>query len=183
MKVIVLLIVSLIISMSVPATALTDLEMILGKETIPEKAKLAIQLAQVRVATAKYHVVEQAIADGYVSLGECVENPPIGAMGVHFIKWDLLNDSVLDITNPELLVYEPTEHGLRLVAAEWMIRTASLPPGTHPKLFGVPMKGPMPEHVPGMGEHFDLHAWVWKKNPSGTFEDWNPRVKCNENQE
>ncbi len=22
------------------------------------------------------------------------------------------------------------------------------------------------------------HAWVWKRNPSGIFSDWNPEVTC-----
>jgi hypothetical protein len=23
-----------------------------------------------------------------------------------------------------------------------------------------------------------LHAWIWKNNPAGMFEDWNPQVSC-----
>jgi hypothetical protein len=23
-----------------------------------------------------------------------------------------------------------------------------------------------------------LHAWVWKNNPEGMYEDWNPQVTC-----
>jgi hypothetical protein len=23
-----------------------------------------------------------------------------------------------------------------------------------------------------------LHAWIWKINPAGMFEDWNPNVTC-----
>jgi hypothetical protein len=25
---------------------------------------------------------------------------------------------------------------------------------------------------------YELHAWIWKHNPSGLFEDWNPSVRC-----
>lgn len=25
-----------------------------------------------------------------------------------------------------------------------------------------------------------LHAWVFKKNPAGTFEDWNAKMSCPE---
>ena len=25
-----------------------------------------------------------------------------------------------------------------------------------------------------------LHAWIWKDNPAGTFEMWNPSVHCDE---
>jgi hypothetical protein len=27
-------------------------------------------------------------------------------------------------------------------------------------------------------DEFQLHVWVWKHNPSGMFEDWNPTVNC-----
>jgi hypothetical protein len=23
-----------------------------------------------------------------------------------------------------------------------------------------------------------LHAWLWRSNPAGMFEDWNPKVTC-----
>jgi hypothetical protein len=23
-----------------------------------------------------------------------------------------------------------------------------------------------------------LHAWVWRNNPAGILEDWNPEVSC-----
>jgi hypothetical protein len=23
-----------------------------------------------------------------------------------------------------------------------------------------------------------LHAWIWKHNPAGMYEDWNPLVTC-----
>jgi hypothetical protein len=23
-----------------------------------------------------------------------------------------------------------------------------------------------------------LHAWIWKHNPGGMFNDWNPKVSC-----
>jgi hypothetical protein len=26
--------------------------------------------------------------------------------------------------------------------------------------------------------HYDLHVWLWKKNPAGLFSATNPDVKC-----
>jgi hypothetical protein len=26
--------------------------------------------------------------------------------------------------------------------------------------------------------HYELHVWAWKRNASGIFSDWNPRVSC-----
>ena len=30
---------------------------------------------------------------------------------------------------------------------------------------------------PALGWYI-LHAWVWKPNPSGMFNNWNPDVDC-----
>jgi hypothetical protein len=32
----------------------------------------------------------------------------------------------------------------------------------------------------GLPPFYSLHAWVWKDNPAGTFEMWNPSVHCDE---
>ena len=37
-----------------------------------------------------------------------------------------------------------------------------------------------PPPAPGVPWNYELHAWIWVDNPSGTFEDWNPRVRCPE---
>ena len=45
-------------------------------------------------------------------------------------------------------------------------------------LFGVPFDGPMLGHEPGMPKHYDLHVWLYERNPAGLFAAWNPRVHC-----
>jgi hypothetical protein len=30
----------------------------------------------------------------------------------------------------------------------------------------------------GLPSFYELHAWLWKPNPSGVFADYNPRVHC-----
>src|SRR5688572_25079507 len=69
----------------------------------------------VRGATARFRNVDTAIAEGYVLNGGCVSGPELGAMGVHYAKFSLF-DAVLDVNNPEVLVYEPRQGGLHLVA-------------------------------------------------------------------
>jgi hypothetical protein len=32
----------------------------------------------------------------------------------------------------------------------------------------------------GLPPFYSLHAWIWKDNPAGTFEMWNPNVHCDE---
>jgi len=147
------------------------------------------ELAQVRKATARFHRVEEALAAGY-ELGwvngsgvpivtGCVSNPTAGAMGYHYFNADLMADNDVNALEPEVLVYAPAPDGrLKLVAVEWVVRSAqSNPPGVSetPSVLGMDM------HilVPPPGPAFYLtHAWVWANNPSGMFADWNPRVSC-----
>jgi hypothetical protein len=30
----------------------------------------------------------------------------------------------------------------------------------------------------GLPAYYSLHAWLFKRNPSGEFSMWNPRVHC-----
>ena len=139
---------------------------------------LGAQLAEVRAATAKYHNVARAIADGYVQVSPCVTSPPgvspAGAMGIHYRKNALLDGQVNALT-PEVLVYEPRKNGkLRLVAVEYF-EWASSVNNVRPTVLGQPFVGP---ETHGLDPHFELHAWLWKRNPAGMFAQWNPRVSC-----
>lgn len=139
------------------------------------------QFEEVRRATAKYHSLEVALADGYVPFGEapCVENPGVGAMGYHYYKPELLFDGVLDPTRPELLVYAPSGNGVRLAAVEYMMPLSTWNGSEAPDLFGKPFDGPMHEHEHDTsGEHYDQHLWIWAHNPAGILATWNPSVIC-----
>ncbi len=144
-------------------------------------------LAKLRRATDKYHRVEAAVADGY-ELGwvngsgvriitGCVFHPTAGAMGYHYFNSELVADNSVDPLQPEALVYERrADGGLDLVAVEWVVRGPNTnPPGVTapPSVLGMEM------HilVPAVGFYL-MHAWIWKRNPSGVFADWNPRVTC-----
>lgn len=103
---------------------------------------------------------------------------PAGGMGIHFFNVSLMGK--LDPVKPQVLVYEPAGGKLRLVAAEYF---APLSPEVkeRPLLFGHPFDGPMEGHAPLMPielKHYDLHVWLWKKNPAGLFSPTNPEVKC-----
>jgi hypothetical protein len=50
--------------------------------------------------------------------------------------------------------------------------------GSKPSVLGRPLNGPMPGHHAQMPTHYDLHLWVWRDNPTGVAEDWNPAVSC-----
>ena len=104
---------------------------------------------------------------------------PPGGMGVHFLNVPLI-DGELDPMRPEVLIYERLEDGtLRLAAAEWFVPAAAV--DEPPSLFGRQFDGPMEGHKPLMPEgfhHYDLHVWLWKENPEGTYVPTNPALKC-----
>jgi hypothetical protein len=146
-------------------------------------------LAKVRAATAKFHRVEAAIAAGY-ELGwvngsgnriitGCIAHPTEGAMGYHYFHPDLMADHGVDPLEPEALVYAPGPNGqLKLAAVEWIVLGPdSNPPGVTeaPSVLGMEMHILVPPPGPAF---YLLHAWVWKNNPSGMFQDWNPNVSC-----
>ena len=78
----------------------------------------------VREATERFRDVKVALAEGYVQNGGCVSGPEEGAMGVHFAKFSLFDD-VIDVGHPEVLVYEPRNGRLVLVAAEYVTPAAA----------------------------------------------------------
>jgi hypothetical protein len=145
------------------------------------------ELSEVRAATARFHDVDAAIAAGY-ELGYvngagvriitgCVAHPTAGAMGYHYFNKQLIDDNVVDVLQPEGLVYSPGPGGkLQLAAVEWVVPGAfSNPPGvsTAPTVFGREMV----ILVPAVG-FYTLHAWIWSNNPAGLFAHWSPQVSC-----
>lgn len=147
----------------------------------------AAELDALRKALSKYEDYQAAVRDLYLSTVGCVHyggemmeghmHYPKGGMGVHFVN--LTVTGAPDPMRPNVLIYEPTDEGLRLVAAEWLVPLA---PGTkRPSLFGQEFQGPMEGHYPLIPTeflHYDLHAWLFKPNPLGMFSPTNPDVTC-----
>lgn len=147
-----------------------------ARAALPPQARLNMSLAALRRATAKYHRLEVAMADGYGLLegvDHCFTNQPVGDMGYHYIDAAALDNNVEE-THPEALVYAPDEDGeLHLAAVEYVVPQEPWDAENSelPTAFGLDF------HSNGAGLYI-LHAWVWKHNPSGLFEDWNPNVTC-----
>jgi hypothetical protein len=135
-------------------------------------------LAAVRRATAQYHRPEAAMAAGWnlvPGLDHCFFQPGVGAMGYHLIDAASL-DLSLDPLHPEALVYAPGPNGqLQLGAVEYVVPAAAWDATGNPEL---PMVLGQRLHLNEALGVYILHAWIWKHNPSGIFEDWNPRVHC-----
>lgn len=135
------------------------------------------ELAHIRAATARYHDVDVALADGYIPVSPC-EQIDAGTMGVHYLNPARASDADIDPARPELLLYVPTaDDGARLVGVEYFVAEAATG-GVRPDLYGVPFDGPMAGHSPGMPVHYDLHVWTWRHNPDGMTAQWNPALSC-----
>jgi hypothetical protein len=167
-------------------------------------------LKQVREATSRYQDVKVALADGYKPdpSGMCVaatmEGRPAeeGAMGVHYIRPDLLGITAppnprvngtsthTDFLQPAILIYEPQADGSpQLVAVEnlvfiksWEAAGHTAPPTFKGHSFNKMQDDPATEldEAHGFEPHYDLHVWLYRENPKGMFAQFNPAVKCGE---
>jgi hypothetical protein len=104
-------------------------------------------------------------------------------MGIHFVHNELISDAVLDPLLPEALMYEPESNGrLRLVGLEYIVFQDAWDAehDAPPALLGQQLHLVSSPNRYGVPAFYELHVWVWKHNPSGLFNDWNPRVRCPE---
>ena len=137
-----------------------------------------------RQATARFHDVSKL--DGYGQFSDaagilCIDMLGEGGMGIHYVNGSLVGDVNEDARYPEALVYDPDAFGrLRLAAVEYIVNKQAWD-ATHagpPRLFGQDFLTVPAGNRYGLDPFYEIHAWLWKPNPSGFFNDWNPRVVC-----
>src|SRR4030095_14811599 len=142
--------------------------------------------AVTKSASGRVHDLFKAKHAGYAISPDaqgiaCIDNQPVGGMGVHYVKGSLVGDTVLDPEHPEALVYAPNAAGhLKLAALEYIVFKAAWDAehGSPPSLFGQEFNlTPSPNRF-GLPAFYSLHAWVWEPNSSGLLQPWNPRVHC-----
>jgi hypothetical protein len=139
---------------------------------------------KVRHATARFLDINVALAEGWVPATPCVSGPDTGAMGVHLVFPPRLERVVLDASQPQSLIYEPTASGaMRLVGVEfiveagvWAVRN---PPPAVPALEGNLLNYIGEPNRFGLPAFYELHVWAWERNPRGALADWNTHVTCN----
>ncbi len=144
------------------------------------------QLARVRAATSTFHSLAVAETAGYGEFYMCTDHVTDGTMGQHYVNLDLVLDTAtgvptIDPLAPEALVYEPKVNGgYRLVGVEYVVfqdawdAANDAPPALFGKTFTLIPAGNRYDLPP----FYELHAWIWRPNPSGIFKDWNPKVTC-----
>ena len=165
-------------------------------------------LDQVRAATERVRDVKVAVAEGYIRdpMDHCVVAPDIGlpaaegAMGVHYIRMDLLgvteppNPRIsgsgihTDFNKPSVLLYEPKADGsLELVGVEnlvfktaWEAAGNKKPPTYQGVVWNLMQDDPATSVDEGhmFVPHYDRHVWLYRENPKGIYEQFNPNVSC-----
>jgi hypothetical protein len=147
-----------------------------GSERLAAKQATAAfkQLARAKAAGYKLEL-KTTPANGAKS---CIADPA-GGMGIHMVNATLL-DSTIALRSPEALVYEPRGGTLKLVAIEYVVdRKAwhgagnTKPPKLFGRQFSLVTTNPF-----GLKPFYALHAWLFKENPAGWLQPWNPSVSC-----
>jgi hypothetical protein len=142
---------------------------------------------KVRRATERFRYESVARAEGWKPATPCVSGPNSGAMGIHYVNFDLVGDGVLRADQPEALIYEPTANGgLRLVGVEF-IELADVWNTKNTDEEGNPLQPRLEGHLLNLvtapnrytlPAFYELHVWAWERNPNGSFADWNTLVSC-----
>jgi hypothetical protein len=189
----------LLASAAAPAAAV-------GEDYAPRQGEMTLD--EMRAATARFRNVDVALAEGYVrdptdtchvasDMGGSAE---LGGMGIHFFRPDLLGITAppnprvdgtgthTDWSRPAILIYEPRADGsLELVAIEnlvfqaaWRAAGHTARPSVHGRLFDSMQDDPATsvDEAHGFEPHFDQHIWLYRNNPRGTYEPFNPTVTC-----
>lgn len=141
-------------------------------------------LKTVRESTERFKHVLVAEAAGYALQFGCVSGPDAGAMGLHFVNFDLVQSGAkeIDVTRPQIVIYEPMPDGrLQLVGADYLVLAADWDknhPGQPPQLMGQLFHYFESPNRFGLPAFYTLHVWAWKENPNGAFVNWHPNVSC-----
>ncbi len=158
-------------------------------------------ITQIRQLTDSYHDLNTATSAGYTAwspdptvAGSTCPSSVDGRMGYHRVNVSLrggaadpaAGDAEIDITKPEMLLYEKTSTGsIALVGVEYIVFKAAWERvhgagAAPPEILGHPLLAS--SHIfPGNAnpiDHYELHVWVWKDNPNGMFAPYNPAVTC-----
>ena len=117
-----------------------------------------------------------------------------GNMGYHLVNVSLrgaasnpaAGDAVIDMMNPEMLLYEKGSTGsINLVGVEYIVfkdawERVNGVNAAPPEVFGQPLLAGSHTFVTGGPSipHYELHVWLYKDNPRGEFYPYNPNVTC-----
>ena len=152
-------------------------------QTAEQQKQASALVSAVRDATAQFQT-PATLPPGYALKFGCVSGSgDEGAMGLHFVNESLVFDGgKLDVTQPEVVLYEPLPNGgfsvtgadYLVLASDWDPKNPNSPPQLMGQLFHY---FDAPNRF-GLPPFYTLHVWAWKENPNGSFTNWNPTVSC-----
>jgi hypothetical protein len=165
-------------------------------------------LAEVRLATERFRDVKVALAEGYIrdpanmcETADMMGLPPEkGTMGIHYFRPDMLgisappnprvngNGTHTNFRKPAILLYEPQADGsVVLIGVEnlvfakaWQQAGNDAPPSFHGVAYDTMTDDPATplDEAHNFEPHHDRHVWLYRENPNGVFDPFNPRVTC-----
>ena len=155
-----------------------------GSDSDGPPSNLTDELRALAVEFEQFQEADDAVAARYSPDTNCVEAPGLGVMGMHFVNADLAADMAIDASTPEVLIYQPSSDGFKLVAVEYLFALgapgadipADVPPA--PVLFGQTFSGPEAAPSPDVPPHYALHVWLYQENEAGVFESFNAAGSC-----
>ena len=147
-----------------------------------QQSRQSALLKIVRESTARFQDVKSAENEGYRLEFGCVSGDDFGAMGLHYVNDILVGNSVVDVTRPQIVLYEALPNGgLKLTGADYLVLADAWDakhPGVTPQLMGqIFHYFPSPNRF-GLPAFYTLHVWAWKENHKGAFVNWHPDVSC-----
>lgn len=168
------------------------------------KATEAKALSELRQFSAAFHNPKQAERAGYglfaadplTAADGCISDKVEGGMGYHYTRGHNLEDDMVELLDPEFLMYAPekgpNKDGVansKLAGFDYFIPYSKKWPGPTeenferaPKLHDFPSMKSLPniEFAPSRFGGWMVHIWLWEQNPAGMFANWNPAVPlCN----
>lgn len=165
------------------------------------QASSAQALSDLRAFTAPLHDVDAAealhygllVAPPLTAADGCISDMTAGGMGYHYTRGNNLADDAITLTDPEFLVYAPTNaprvDGVarrRLAAVEYFIPFSPTWPAPGaagftraPSLHDFPTTSTLPDSSFAPTTRFGgwmFHIWLWEQNPDGMFKNFNTSV-------
>ena len=147
-----------------------------------QQSQQSTLLRIVREATERFKDVKVAKNEGYRLEFGCVSGDDFGAMGLHYVNDTLVGNGIVDVTRPQIVLYEAQSNGsLKLTGADYLVIASAWDekhPGTPPQLMGQIFHYFESPNRFGLPAFYTLHVWAWKENPKGAFVNWHPNVSC-----
>ena len=130
---------------------------------------------------------------------QLIVTPELGGMGIHYMNPAALKitageprvdglSTYTDFMSPAILLYEPQADGsLELVGIENLVFEAAWrgmghggPPEINGRQWDHMSDDPSTagDEAHGFMPHFDQHVWLFRENPAGALEPFNPNVTC-----